>query len=67
MTELEKAQGRVEFIMAKLHTAEETYHRTVQNGCLVEMNSALAECQRIRAQLIEAVKHRDDLMTGGAA
>ena len=64
MTELEKAQGRVEFIMAKLRTAEAKYHSTVQHGCLAEMNSVLSECQRIRAQLIEAVKQRDD-MTGG--
>ena len=64
MTELEWIESRIQNFERLLRKAEERYHITVQHGCLAEMNSALSECQRIRAQLIEAVKQRDD-MTGG--
>ncbi len=64
MTDLEWYESRIQNFERLLRKAEEHYHITVTHGTMEDMRSALAECQELRAKLIECLHKRDEL-TGG--
>jgi hypothetical protein len=64
MTDLEFLEGRILHHENRLKKAEADYHHAVTYGELHDMHAALAECQAIRAKLIEYLHKRDEL-TGG--
>ena len=64
MTDLEWVERRIRDFEQLLRKAEEHYHITVTHGTMEDMRSALAECQELRANLIEYIAKHDEL-TGG--
>ena len=64
MTDLEFANRKIEGLERDLNRAESLYHHATLHGSVPECDAALADCQRIRAKLIQAVHVRDQ-MTGG--
>ena len=65
MTDLEWYESRIQNFERLLRKAEEKYHRAVTYGTMEDMRSALAECQELRAKLIEYLHRRDELTGGG--
>ena len=64
MTDSEWVESRIQNFERLLQKAEAHYHITVTHGTMEDMRSALAECQELRAKLIEYIARRDEL-TGG--
>lgn len=64
MTDLEWVEIRIKSFERLLRKAEELYHITVTHGTMEDMRSALAECQELRAKLIEYLHKRDELEGG---
>lgn len=64
MTDLEWYESRIQNFERLLRKAEEHYHITVTHGTMEDMRSALAECQELRAKLIECLHKRDELEGG---
>lgn len=64
MTDLQSVNSRIKSTEQELMFAERYYHHAVQYGSWQEWQSALSECQRIRAKLIALVKQRDDMIGG---
>lgn len=64
MTDFEWYESRIQNFERLLQKAEAHYHITVTHGTMEDRRSALAECQELRAKLIECLHKRDEL-TGG--
>lgn len=64
MTDLQFVNSRIKSSELELLEAENYYHHATLYGSAAERDSALADCQRIRAKLIALVKQRNNL-TGG--
>lgn len=64
MTDLEWVESRIRNLDRLLRKAEEHYHITVTHGTMEDRRSALAECQAIRAKLLEYIARRDELEGG---
>lgn len=60
----EYINARIKHHTARLRRAEERYQFAATHGTMEDMRFALAECQELRAKLIEYIARRDEL-TGG--
>lgn len=64
MTDLEFIERKIREQEIQLHRAEALYHHATLHGSVPERSAALADCQRIRARLIETMHCRDQVAGG---